>query len=139
MQEDSVKTARPETLEEIERKAVLASLARNAGNRTHAADELGICVRTLQRRLASYQLAGIPVPPPPRPFTPPRPQPEGSPPIADEEVIAAIIRHGGNRRRAADELGLPRGRVYAAAARHVGRVPAAVPGRPRRRHEPDGR
>ncbi|HUY31621.1 MAG TPA: sigma-54 dependent transcriptional regulator [Pirellulales bacterium] len=39
------------TLESLERAAVLETLARAGGNRTHAAEALGISVRTLQRKL----------------------------------------------------------------------------------------
>ncbi|HVC98772.1 MAG TPA: sigma-54 dependent transcriptional regulator [Pirellulales bacterium] len=39
------------TLESLERAAVLEALARTGGNRTHAAEALGISVRTLQRKL----------------------------------------------------------------------------------------
>jgi DNA-binding NtrC family response regulator len=42
------------SLEELERAAVEQALAHHAGNRTHAANELGISVRTLQRKLKSW-------------------------------------------------------------------------------------
>jgi DNA-binding NtrC family response regulator len=42
------------TLEELERAAVEQTLDRFEGNRTHAAEELGISVRTLQRRLKDW-------------------------------------------------------------------------------------
>jgi DNA-binding NtrC family response regulator len=45
---------RPETLEDIERREILKALARNAGNRTKAAAELGISRRMLHYRLAAY-------------------------------------------------------------------------------------
>ncbi len=46
------------TLEEIERRHILDTLARNNGNRTAAAKELGISRRTLQYRLSEYQEKG---------------------------------------------------------------------------------
>jgi DNA-binding NtrC family response regulator len=42
------------TLEQLERAAVKQTLDRFEGNRTHAAEELGISVRTLQRRLKDW-------------------------------------------------------------------------------------
>jgi two-component system NtrC family response regulator/two-component system response regulator HydG len=42
------------SLEELERAAVEQTLERCEGNRTHAAEELGISVRTLQRRLKEW-------------------------------------------------------------------------------------
>lgn len=44
------------TLEELERAAVELALAEHDGNRTHAAEALGISVRTLQRKLKSWGL-----------------------------------------------------------------------------------
>ncbi len=46
------------TMEEIERRAILAALDRTGGNRTQAAELLGIGLRTLQRKLKDYRLAG---------------------------------------------------------------------------------
>ena len=46
------------TMEEIERAAIEMSLRRNDGNRTHAAEALGISVRTLQRKLKAWALEG---------------------------------------------------------------------------------
>lgn len=46
------------TLEEVERQHILAALARHDGNRSAAADELGISLRTLYYRLAEYQKQG---------------------------------------------------------------------------------
>jgi len=46
------------TLEEIERRHILDTLAKNNGNRTAAAKELGISRRTLQYRLSEYQEKG---------------------------------------------------------------------------------
>jgi DNA-binding NtrC family response regulator len=46
------------TMEEIERRAILEALERSGGNRTQAAEALGIGLRTLQRKLKEYRLAG---------------------------------------------------------------------------------
>jgi DNA-binding NtrC family response regulator len=46
------------TMEEIEKRAILDALARTGGNRTQAADLLKIGLRTLQRKLKEYQMAG---------------------------------------------------------------------------------
>jgi DNA-binding NtrC family response regulator len=45
------------TMEEIERRAILSALDRTRGNRTQAAEMLGIGLRTLQRKLKEYRLA----------------------------------------------------------------------------------
>jgi DNA-binding NtrC family response regulator len=45
-------------LEVLERRAILDALERSLGNRTHAASLLGISVRTLQRKLKAWGLAG---------------------------------------------------------------------------------
>jgi DNA-binding NtrC family response regulator len=42
------------TLEDLERAAVEQALVQHQGNRTHAAKELGISVRTLQRKLKAW-------------------------------------------------------------------------------------
>jgi DNA-binding NtrC family response regulator len=44
----------PATLQEIERRAILAALQRWEGNRTRAAQELGISRRSLQYKLKEY-------------------------------------------------------------------------------------
>jgi two-component system response regulator AtoC len=49
--------ARPVRFRDIERKAIEMALADNAGNRTKAARQLGISLRTLQYRLKEYGLA----------------------------------------------------------------------------------
>jgi DNA-binding NtrC family response regulator len=46
------------SMEEIERRAILDALERTGGNRTQAAGLLGIGLRTLQRKLREYRLAG---------------------------------------------------------------------------------
>ncbi|HZN03520.1 MAG TPA: sigma-54 dependent transcriptional regulator [Candidatus Polarisedimenticolia bacterium] len=43
------------TMEEIEREAILRALAETGGNRTRAAELLGIGLRTLQRKLKEYE------------------------------------------------------------------------------------
>jgi len=43
------------TMEELERLAINKALEQCAGNRTHAAERLGISVRTLQRKLRHYE------------------------------------------------------------------------------------
>jgi DNA-binding NtrC family response regulator len=44
------------TMEELERLAITKALDQFNGNRTHAANRLGISVRTLQRKLRQYEL-----------------------------------------------------------------------------------
>ncbi|WP_428938176.1 sigma-54-dependent transcriptional regulator [Fontivita pretiosa] len=44
------------TMEELERLAITKALDQFHGNRTHAANRLGISVRTLQRKLRQYEL-----------------------------------------------------------------------------------
>ncbi len=46
------------TMDEIERRAILAALEKTGGNRTQAAEMLGIGLRTLQRKLKEYRMAG---------------------------------------------------------------------------------
>ena len=48
--------ARPVLFKDIERQAIEEALAENLGNRTRAAKQLGISVRTLQYRLKEYNL-----------------------------------------------------------------------------------
>jgi transcriptional regulator with GAF, ATPase, and Fis domain len=48
--------ARPKSFRDIERKAIEEALAMTNGNRTRAAEQLGISVRTLQYRLKEYGL-----------------------------------------------------------------------------------
>lgn len=48
----------PRTIDAVERELVTQALARNAGNRTKAAAELGISVRTLYYRLSRYEAEG---------------------------------------------------------------------------------
>jgi DNA-binding NtrC family response regulator len=44
-------------MEEIEKEAILRTLQQTGGNRTRAADLLGIGLRTLQRKLREYEQA----------------------------------------------------------------------------------
>ncbi len=44
------------TMEELEKLAIAKALDQSGGNRTHAAERLGISVRTLQRKLRQYEL-----------------------------------------------------------------------------------
>jgi len=44
------------TMEELEKLAIIKALEQSQGNRTHAAEKLGISVRTLQRKLQQYDL-----------------------------------------------------------------------------------
>jgi len=47
------------SMEEIERRAILRALTETGGNRTQAADRLGIGLRTLQRKLKEYRARGL--------------------------------------------------------------------------------
>jgi DNA-binding NtrC family response regulator len=50
----------PRTMDEIERQAILETLARTGGHRAEAARVLGIGLRTLQRKLKEYKQRGYP-------------------------------------------------------------------------------
>jgi DNA-binding NtrC family response regulator len=56
---DENPAGREMTMEEIERRAILRALGKTGGNRTQAAEILGIGLRTLQRKLKEYRLAGL--------------------------------------------------------------------------------
>lgn len=47
-------------LADVERDLIIATLTRCGGNRTWAAEILGICVRTLRNKLITYDSAAIP-------------------------------------------------------------------------------
>ena len=52
------------TVAEVERDLILQTLKHCLGNRTHAANVLGISIRTLRNKLNEYSAEGLPVPPP---------------------------------------------------------------------------
>jgi DNA-binding NtrC family response regulator len=52
------------TVAEIEQRLILDTLAHCLGNRTHAANILGISIRTLRNKLREYADAGVAVPAP---------------------------------------------------------------------------
>ncbi len=54
------------TLADVERDLILDTLDHCRGNRTHAAQMLGISVRTLRNKLSDYAGAGLAVPQPTR-------------------------------------------------------------------------
>jgi Bacterial regulatory protein, Fis family len=53
-----------QTLADVERGLILETLRHVLGNRTHAANILGISIRTLRNKLNEYANAGAAVPPP---------------------------------------------------------------------------
>jgi len=53
-----------QTVAEVEQKLILDTLSHCLGNRTHAANILGISIRTLRNKLKEYSEAGVPVPAP---------------------------------------------------------------------------
>ncbi|MBC6982637.1 sigma-54 dependent transcriptional regulator [Caulobacter sp. 17J80-11] len=52
------------TVAEMEQQLILDTLGHCLGNRTHAANILGISIRTLRNKLNEYAAAGVPVPAP---------------------------------------------------------------------------
>ena len=50
-------------MEEVERDLILETLGRCLGNRTRAAEILGISIRTLRNKLSEYRGQGVSVPP----------------------------------------------------------------------------
>ena len=63
-------------LADLEQDMILRTLAAHCGNRTHAAAQLGISIRTLRNRLRDYRARGVTVPPPGRGLGSPAPAPE---------------------------------------------------------------
>jgi DNA-binding NtrC family response regulator len=53
-----------QTVAEVEQSLILGTLVHCLGNRTHAANILGISIRTLRNKLKEYSEAGIQVPAP---------------------------------------------------------------------------
>ncbi|WP_374472717.1 sigma-54 interaction domain-containing protein [Phenylobacterium sp.] len=53
-----------QTVAEMEQRLILDTLEHCLGNRTHAANILGISIRTLRNKLKEYTEAGVPVPAP---------------------------------------------------------------------------
>ena len=51
------------TIADVEREMIVNTLDHCLGNRTHAANILGISIRTLRNKLNEYKEAGIPIPP----------------------------------------------------------------------------
>jgi DNA-binding NtrC family response regulator len=52
------------TVADVERDLILETLKQSLGNRTHAANILGISIRTLRNKLNEYSDDGVAVPPP---------------------------------------------------------------------------
>jgi DNA-binding NtrC family response regulator len=52
------------TVAEVEQQLIIETLSHCLGNRTHAANILGISIRTLRNKLKEYSEAGIAVPAP---------------------------------------------------------------------------
>ena len=55
------------TVAEVERDLILGTLSHCLGNRTHAANILGISIRTLRNKLQQYRQEGLNVPLPGEP------------------------------------------------------------------------
>ena len=53
------------TVADVERDLILETLKHCLGNRTHAANILGISIRTLRNKLNEYANDGVAIPPPP--------------------------------------------------------------------------
>jgi two-component system, response regulator FlrC len=52
------------TVADVERELILETLKACHGNRTHAANVLGISIRTLRNKIHEYAEGGIEIPPP---------------------------------------------------------------------------
>ncbi len=57
--EPDLQVPRDTTLDDLEREAIRQALDRFQGNRTHAAESLGISVRTLQRRIKEWGMDAV--------------------------------------------------------------------------------
>ncbi len=53
-----------QTVAQVEQQLILDTLSHCLGNRTHAANILGISIRTLRNKLKEYSEAGVAVPAP---------------------------------------------------------------------------
>ncbi|ESQ76014.1 sigma-54-dependent Fis family transcriptional regulator [Asticcacaulis sp. AC402] len=62
--ESAARTFVGSTVAEVEQKLIIETLTHCLGNRTHAANILGISIRTLRNKLNEYSAAGISVPAP---------------------------------------------------------------------------
>ncbi len=62
--ESAARTFVGSTVAEVEQKLILDTLSHCLGNRTHAANILGISIRTLRNKLNEYSAAGVPIPAP---------------------------------------------------------------------------
>jgi DNA-binding NtrC family response regulator len=62
--EQMTRTLVGRTVADVERDLILETLKHCLGNRTHAANILGISIRTLRNKLNEYTADGVPVPPP---------------------------------------------------------------------------
>jgi len=62
--ESAARTFVGSTVAEVEQKLILETLSHCLGNRTHAANILGISIRTLRNKLNEYSAAGLSIPAP---------------------------------------------------------------------------
>jgi DNA-binding NtrC family response regulator len=62
--ESAARTFVGSTVAEVEQKLILDTLTHCLGNRTHAANILGISIRTLRNKLNEYSAAGVSIPAP---------------------------------------------------------------------------
>ena len=62
--ESAARTFVGSTVAEVEQKLILETLSHCLGNRTHAANILGISIRTLRNKLNEYSAAGVSIPAP---------------------------------------------------------------------------
>jgi len=60
--EGAVETLVGRTIADVERQMILNTLDHCLGNRTHAANILGISIRTLRNKLSQYRDEGIDIP-----------------------------------------------------------------------------